>query len=286
MKRLALLAAFFLGGLQAFAQIDIRCALDAAQALQYEPIRLTLQIVNNAGEDLVLRGPEANAALSFEIEQLDGELLPCKREQIFPEGLRIPSRQPVVRMINLLDYYDMRKEGPYSIRARLDWRGKAYLSPKVLLDVFPCVEIGRFSAGRPSGGEVRVCTLRVATRDHADHLFVRIDDEEQGMCFGVYDVGRIVRLFTPVIQMDAAGQFHVLHQSGPWRYTHSIFTSEGVPVSSRFYTAELNDVSLAETEDGTVSVKGGGAYDGGPAIPPPDRNPEKPQGPVSMPVDE
>jgi hypothetical protein len=285
MKRFFITALWILMVTGAFAQIDVRCVLANKEVLLYEPVLVTMQIINNTGEDLIVNGPKANASLDFEIEQDSGDLANPKGALLFPDGLMIPSRKTVVRRINLLNSYELRRAGPYDIRARVVWNGTAFLSPKVLLDVVPGIEIDRFAAGVPGGGGVRTSTLRMQQRERSDHLFIRIEDEGQGQCLGVYDLGPLVRLYKPRIQMDGAGNIHVLHQSGPWRYTHSVFSPDGVPVNRQYYTAELGDVGFEETGDGTVEIKGGGKYSGEPEIPPSDRDAEIPHDRTSKPVD-
>ncbi|HBA82982.1 MAG TPA: hypothetical protein DCZ95_02705 [Verrucomicrobia bacterium] len=287
MKRFCAAVLFFLGTLASFGQIDVRCLLENEETLVYEPVRLTFQIINNTGADLVFQGTNANAVLDFEVVLSPGEQQVRRtRETLFPQGLTIPSRKTVVRMIDLLGSYDLRKEGPYRIKTRVTWNGTEYLSPKVLLDITPGSEIDRFAAGVPGGGGLRTCTLRIQRRERTEHLFLRIDDEEQGQCLGVYDLGQLVRLYKPRMQMDAEGNIHVLHQSGPWRYTHSVFGPNGVPVSHKFHTPDSNDVSFSETSDGTLEIKGVGTYDGGPDIPPSDRNPQNVPEDSTKPVDE
>ncbi len=62
--------------------------------------------------------------------------------------------------------------------------------------------------------------------------------------------------------MDAAGQIHVLHQSGPTRYTHSTFSPDAVPMDTEFVGRQGQAAQLAVDETGKVVVRGGNVYTG------------------------
>ena len=79
---------------------------------------------------------------------------------------------------------------------------------------------------------MRSYTLRTLNRDRREVVFLRINDDDRGMCYGVFELGAIVRMFEPKLQMDEVGNIHVLHQSGPWQFTHSVFTPHGDPVAT------------------------------------------------------
>ncbi len=269
----------------AFGQIEVTCSLPHKQILQYEPVRLTVTVANHTARELVLDDRDSGAWLGFDVESSPGILVPQRRDKLFPEGFRVPPRQTMTRMINLLHAYDLGPVGPYSICARIEAGDKIFLSPKILLDVVPGMEIGQFTGGVPDGS-VRKISLRLQGRDRADHLFVRMDDEEAGKCYGVYDVGRIVRLFRPKIEISVEGDIHVLHQSGPWRYTHTVFGPDGEPLQVKNYTAEFNSISMEQTAEGEILVTGGSPYEGSPEAPPPDRDAGLPVFPASIPVDE
>ena len=77
-----------------------------------------------------------------DIEQTPGQPLPERGDVIFPE-IVVQPQQEVEREVNLLRLYDMRRTGPYSIRGRIDWRGKSFLTGKAYLDIVPGFEIAK-----------------------------------------------------------------------------------------------------------------------------------------------
>jgi hypothetical protein len=65
---------------------------------------------------------------------------------------------------------------------------------------------------------------------------------------------------------DTRGRLHVLHQSGPARFTHSSFSSRGTPLDKQFISADGSNVRLVRTPEGGVEVVGGRVYEGDPYV--------------------
>ena len=129
------------------------------------------------------------------------------------------------------------------------------------LDVLPGLEIARLSAGVPAEPDAtRLYTLRTLNRDRVEVMFLRIDDDDRGVCYGVFELGRIVRLYEPKLQVDETGNVHILHQSGPWQFTHSVFTPRGEPVLQEVYSGEGSAIGLKRGEGGQLAVDGGQLY--------------------------
>jgi hypothetical protein len=143
----------------------------------------------------------------------------------------------------------------------VEWGGKVFISPKLFLDVLPGLEISKLVAGIPEDpNAVRSYTLRTLNRDRNEVVFLRINDDDRDMCYGVFELGAIVRLFKPKLQTDEVGNIHVLHQSGPWQFTHSIVTPNGDPVLQEVYSADGSTIELKRAEGGQIVVQGGQLY--------------------------
>jgi hypothetical protein len=133
--------------------------------------------------------------------------------------------------------------------------------------VQPGLELLKRDYGMPSSSDARAVSLRLIHRDPGDRLFCRIDNSATGYCLGVYELGRVIRFFTPILEQDRDRAFHVLHQSGPDRFTHSAFNYDGIPLGVTNYAAEVGNIRLTRTENGAVEVTGGTAYVEDPANP-------------------
>ncbi len=253
---------FWLSGcLAALGQIEVSCRLDHTRVLQYEPILATVEVVNNTMQSLVLSDRRGNAALGFEIEQIPGVPIPTTGQGTGLASESIPPGGTLREKVNLLTGYVFQESGPYTIRARLDWGGKQFLSSKLFLDVAPGLIIGELTAGVPADpAATRTYTLRTLNRDQGERVFLRIDDEDAGRCYGVIDLGQIVRLVKPTMQVDGQGNIHVLHQAGPYQFTHSAFTPDGMRVGQDVYTSDGKSIQMGKAGGGTVAVEGGQLY--------------------------
>lgn len=241
----------------ASGQIEVGCRLVANRVLLFEPIRATVRIANNTGHRLVFSGSRPNARLGFQIEQTPGLSVMPTSQPLLEGPLMLEPGEIRELEFNLLPKYLVRATGPYTIQARLEWNETAFLSPKVFLDVLPGFEVARFSAGLAgSAGGIRVFSLKTLTRDRMELLFLRVDDQATGQCLGVFNLGRIVRQFNPQIKADGLGHVHVLHQSSPWKFTHTEVTMDGIPVVARDFAAYDSEVHLERTPGGEVVVRG------------------------------
>jgi hypothetical protein len=159
--------------------------------------------------------------------------------------------------VNLLPAYQVRSTGPYTIQARVEWGDKAFLSQKEFLDVMPGLDVGRLAVGLPGAPQdTRIFSIKTLTRDRMELLFLRVDDENSGQCLGVFELGRIVRQYKPQMQFDNKGHVHVLHQSSPWKFTHTEINPDGIPVSSKDFAAYSTEVRFEKSADGLITVRG------------------------------
>lgn len=250
-------------------QVEVACRAAHLRVVYGEPVRVTLDVVNNTGGQMVFSGPDANAALRFDVEQSPDALVPESGEPLLDEPAVIEPGKKLTREIDLLSKYAIRVSGPYTITARVEWGDKIFISPKVFVDVVPGLEIRRLTVGVPAlGGAVRVFSLRVLSRNRGESVFLRVDDEASGECLGVADLGPIVRLNEPTIQADEAGGIHVVHQCGPDRFAHNVFDAEGrLAGETRYSSTSGGPAAPAAGEEpgGTAPAAAGHS-----TIPPPD----------------
>ena len=264
MKRLALLAVALLTPVLASAQVDIACRLINGRVLQFEPVLVWVEISNRSFQPLRLSSADANALLTFDVEQGPGLLVPPTEVPLPSQPVTIAPGETWKAAVNILPAYPLRRTGPYTVATRLDWNEKAFVSGKMFLDVVPGLELMKLVSGIPGDASVtRTYSLRTLSRDRKERLFLRIDDEDQSECYGVLDLGSIVRMFTPVMQVDGVGNIHILHQSGPWQYARHVFTPNGEPLSQETYVGEGGQVQMEQKPSGQIVVKGAEVYTGG-----------------------
>ena len=262
MKKLILSAAWCaITVFPALAQIDMKCRLQNSRTVLFEPVVVSLDIINNTGELLDFSGAIPNAHLAFDIERSPGVLVPSTGIPLFGQAVTIKPGDTFSGKVNLQAAYKITDTGPYTVTSRVEWGGKVFISPKLLLDVLPGLEISKLVAGIPENpNAVRSYTLRTLNRDRKEVVFLRINDDDRELCYGVFELGTIVRLFEPKLLTDEVGNIHVLHQSGPWQFTHSVFTPHGDPVVQEVYSADGSTIELKRAEGGQIAVQGGQRY--------------------------
>ena len=262
MKKLILAAALCaIASFPALAQIDMKCRLQNSRTVLFEPVVVSLDIINNTGELLDFSGAIPNAHLAFDIEQSPGVLVPATGIPLFGQAVTIKPGDTFSGKVNLQAAYKITDTGPYTVTSRVEWGGKVFISPKLFLDVLSGLEISKLVAGIPEDpNAVRSYTLRTLNRDRGEAIFLRINDDDRDMCYGVFELGTIVRLFEPKLLTDEVGNIHVLHQSGPWQFTHSVFTPHGDSVVQEVYSADGSTIGLKRAEGGQIVVQGGQRY--------------------------
>jgi hypothetical protein len=261
-------------------QIEVGCRLATSRLLLFEPIRATIRVANNTGHPLHFGGDHPTARLGFVIEQAPGVPVPPTDRPLWDAPLTLAPGEEQELTVNLLPAYRIHSTGPYTIQIRAEWGEKAFLSQKAFLDVMPGLDVGRLAMGLPGASQdTRVFSLKTLTRDRMELLFLRVDDENSGQCLGVFDLGRIVRQFKPQMQSDGKGHLHVLHQSSPWKFTHTEINPDGIPVSSIDFSAYSTEVRFEKAPDGQVSVRGvQQPTDASLFLPPPPQMPAPAQG--------
>lgn len=220
------------------AQLDFQCRLVNSRVLQFESIPVEVTIINRSGERLVVGGPKATAFLAFDAENSPGALILPTDRPLLTNEVVARHAETVHFTIDLLPSYQIRETGPHSIVGRLEWRDKVFVTSKMYLDILPGLEIARITGGAPGmGGTVRTYSLRTLNRDRTERAFLRITDET-GRCYGVLDLGRIVRLYKPVLQVDEEGNLQVLHQNGPNSFVRHVVSFDGQVKSQETYLGD------------------------------------------------
>ncbi len=251
--------------LAAGAQIGVSLRLEHSRLLTFEPVRATVTIENQTAAPLYLSDGSDEARLFFDVEPSPGESLARREAPMFVEPWVIPPRRTGTRTFDLLQLYRLADAAPYSVVARVEWDNTGFASAKSFFDLLPGMEIARYRAVLGSDPSARrTFWLRTLTRDRKDMLFLRIDDEEAELCYGVFELGPVVRIYRPALRFDRDDRIHVLHQSAPARFTHSVFTAWGAPVGSSFYNGTAASARLQVDPDGEVAVSGVQPYKGDP----------------------
>ena len=249
----------------AAAQIRLSLEVDPAVALQYELLQARLTILNNTGDPLTL-STNGNCRIRYVIRDQSG--VPVSR--VVPDAMAwhdveiAPSLSAVVTN-RLNELYHLGEPGSFVVEAEIEWNGLSFSPQRKYLDIVPGITIAELQAGVPGGRGTRSYMLRSLNRNRQDRLFLRIDDPAGGLCYGVFDLGRHLRMEKPTLRVDGSGFLHILHQSGPYEHTYSVFTPNGDLDRHEVYSGEYKVVRLKTLTDGTVEVHEGASGE----LPPP-----------------
>ncbi len=260
MRRIFLwIAALLLCAVGVQAQVEINWALEHRRTVLMEPVMATVRIINNTGIELDL-APGGNARLGFDVEDQPTSFVPFTGQPLVREAPPIPSGETHDIVVNLLDAYRILYGQSYMLTPFVEVDGMRFFGKRASLEVQPGLELLKRNYGMPSLGTAREVSLRLIHRDRIDHLFFRIDNSENGFCLGVYDLGSIIRFFTPQLEIDSDKVFHVLQQTTPDRFRYSSYDYDGTPVGMMYYSGQVASIRLARDDAGSVSVVDGTAY--------------------------
>ena len=248
------------------AQVELSWSLVHNRTVLMEPVKALVRIANYSGHDLDLT-PRGAARLSFDVEDRPTSNVKSTGTPLVRQAVIIPAGETREVEVNLLDAYRIIQGQSYMLTPVLEFDGLRFQGERLSLEVQPGLELLARKYGMPSSGEARAVSLRLIYRDRGDRLFLRIDNSSTGYCLGVYELGRVIRFFVPRLEQDRDGAFHVLHQSGPDRFVHSVFDYDGAPRGATFYSSEVSGISLVRDDAGGVRVEGGTAYEEDPENP-------------------
>ncbi len=248
------------------AQIEVSCRAANGRVLLYEPIVVTVEIINHTMKPLRLLGSNANARLTFDVEQNPGDLIPFSGEPLIPGKVVIPPDKVFTHTIDLLTRYQIRNTGPYTVTARVEWKDKVFISAKVYIDVLPGLAIGQplVTGLSDDSGATRTYSLMTLNRDRGERLFLSIKDDQGGKCYGVFDLGPVLRLYEPVMRVDGDGNIHVVHQCSAEQYVHNAMTPKGVVMRREYWPVDGGRIPSASTSPSEWSPSG--AFKPGPEV--------------------
>jgi hypothetical protein len=224
----------------AHADLQLKLELEHRKLMRFEPIHAFVTIENDSGVDFAIEGDkeDANARLQFVIEIRPDE--PVARHNPGPlvRAVRIKSGEKQRILVDLSRFYSLGTMRGYLVKAVVDWNGRSYASEIMRFSVengIPQTAITRSLPGRAD--LARKYSLRYLAREKNERLFLCVDEEGTGVNYGTFDLGRLLRVTTPELAVDWAGNVRVVHQSSRDCHTWSQFKSaeDGVTFVDQSY---------------------------------------------------
>lgn len=234
------------------SQIDVTLRINHEKALRFEPVIATVTIVNRSGRLLSFGGTNTSAALDFFITRDNGVLIRKKETGFIPATHVLPGERKTIAL-DIAYLYNFDKDTDYRIQAILRTEAGPFSSGSVRLILSKGFELARISTGVPGTRDVSTFTLEFLKRDAAEELYLRVKDEQAGLIYGVFNLGKFVRARPPSLVCDEAGNAHILFDSLN-SCIHTAFTPYGIQLFAEQYPRAGQNINLRQSNDGSIRV--------------------------------
>lgn len=220
-SRAVVMACLFGCVVSARADLVITTAFEHSTLLQNEPVRVVVGVENEEDQAFVV--PAEDTELDLMVTRANGDTV-----QRLMEGHRIVVQlnvKPGGRedfMVDVGDWYDLYTEGRYVVTVTATWSGRRYSSASTAIEVVRGLEISSESRSiRGYPDRRRTYSLRYWARERREYLFLMTEEKDGART--TFDLGPVIRYYKPEMTLDRDGALTVYHQSGPDRFTRSLF---------------------------------------------------------------
>jgi len=243
-------------GVSAHAQFAISSKTDYPIYLQYEPIEVVTVIDSQLGQPAVFNIDANDTKFYYILRDIDGLEIGYLPDVELPNPVMIPARSSETMTNNILRVFPLSRPGSYSIQACIDWMGKSYRGDKKHFEIVAGRELARISGQVQVDGSMRTYRVSHVNRKQQDHLLLRIDDESNSLCYGVFMLGRTTLDHKPDLAMDIAGNAHVLYQNAPEVYIHATYSPFGRVLDQKSIGRGYTNIELKSTPEGKIEASG------------------------------
>ncbi len=236
-------------------QIAVGLSMPESKVVHYESVKAVVTIGNNSGQFISFGSDASSARLLFEIEKVNEFIVKRRNAKPLISNLSIISGETRTAEIELLQYYPMLDIGLYIVKAVVKWNSVDYASSGIYIEVARGFELAKIKAGIPSDKDAaRTYVLEYLQMKIGENLYLRIRDDRRNVIYGMFNLGRIVRVRKPVLKIDESGNVHVLFQTIGMGYIHTAYTPYGVWLFSENIDSGKYIVSLEELPNGRITV--------------------------------
>lgn len=214
------------------AQVRIGLRMENETVLQYETIRAFITVYNDSQQTLVIDKDYGDFRLVPFLTNSSNEPESLINKKPICSELRVKAGQKEVILVDINKWYDFSHMGRYSLEIQGLWKGVKFISNIVSIDVvggFELTSVDKNLSGYTD--KIRHYSLRYWTRRKSEHLFLRVDEPANRMHYGVYDLGRVIRFFKPILKVDADDNVKIIHQIGKDCYKKTVFASTPLGVT-------------------------------------------------------
>jgi len=230
--------------LRGYSDILIKLTMEHQAYLQFEPMVGYVTLWNESDYPVIVDDEDAeraNTRLDLVVTRNGREVKRLSDKPLVPRLSLLPGERHML-MVDVSNLFDVGTEGRYMIDVSVVRDGINYGAKPMMADVIPGIEIASVTRSVPGyPGRDRTYSLRYWTREKQETLFLRVDEPSTGDNYGVFQLGRLLRIHKPRIEVDRDGFVQVTHQTAYNRYARTLF--EVTPDEVRFI-----DQNYTETE--------------------------------------
>lgn len=128
------------------------------------------------------------------------------------------------------------------LAAVLTYEGRNLESNTVIIDIVPGIEITSQTREIPySDGKSRKYSIRYWSRKGREYLFLRVDNIQENGSHIVFNLGPLIRVTTPTMEVDRKGNVIIWHQQDKLCFVRTVLRSTVDEVSVPKQTFHLQD---------------------------------------------
>jgi hypothetical protein len=130
-------------------------------------------------------------------------------------------------MVDISRWFDLSEPGSYLVSALVTIAGQSFVSAPARCVVDNGLPLDRVTQGLAgSSAPPRTYSLRYLARAGSERLFLRVDEEDQSVNYGTFELGPLIRSVSPRLTVTLDGTVTVVHESGFNTFTRSTLRSE------------------------------------------------------------
>ena len=208
-------------------QADVKLTLAYNVYVVGEPVLVQFELVNATRDLIDVGGADSKDALLVEITK-GGVLNEIVAHNKAPIGgaFKLNPGQSYQKQVELDKWFSLTQEGAYVVRLVVVHGGMRYESVKKSFDVVPGIPLKDAVQMFVKRDKLkRMFKVVFWHRNQVDRLFLRIEDEPEGRVWDSLDLGSLLRLTEPKIDISPEGEVTVVHRSTQDAYIRTVLWS-------------------------------------------------------------
>lgn len=204
----------------AFSNAIIEIKSDHPKYLKFENIDISVKIKDESYTPIVIGsndGLDENATVTIQLFNSNKKYLPLPltTKRPFVKNLLVNPGKIGSFTFDLTDYYTINEVGNYKIKAIVSFGDKVFQSNVISLEIFNGIELTSVQKLLPGYmDKTREYSLRYMVREGTEVIFLRVDELERGLNYGVIPLGDFIRVIQPELLVDLDGFVKIKYQAG------------------------------------------------------------------------